>query len=256
VNDLAGFPERLVDGEGRVLGEITRTVWGAAALLEGSTAGTPLRFLGQYEDEETGLFYNRYRYYDPAVGRYISPDPLELVGGLNVFVYGQNSPFFFGDPFGLIYTRIVDTSTKPPTVLHEGFSVNEAKGKSPEDGGQIPQTFTDKPCAETQALQRMKNQITDEIRKEQAAAKKKGTKKNPFKPMSQAEIEAEATARMKRKFDNPNISIETFQKKGGPRVDPCSSCGKMFETLKITGAVVGAKGKRGQHGKYSKPKGY
>lgn len=256
VNDLAGFPERLVDGEGRVLGELRRNVWGVAVLREGSGAGTPFRFLGQYEDEETGLFYNRYRYYDPAAGRYISPDPLDLLGGLNAFVYAKNNTLFFGDPFGLVYTRIVDNSTSPATVLHEGFNPEEARGRSPEHGGQIPQTFTSKPCAETQALQRMKNQITDEIRQEQAAAKKKGNKRQPFKPMTESEIEEEATKRTKAKFNNPNISIETFQEKDGPAVDPCPSCGEMFRTLGIGHAVVGAKGKRGQYGVYKKPPGY
>src|SRR5262249_55500770 len=83
VNDMAGYPERLIDGEGRVLGEIVRTTWGDATMREGAAAATPIRFLGHYADAETGLFYNRYRYYDPELGRYLSPDPVELLGGLN-----------------------------------------------------------------------------------------------------------------------------------------------------------------------------
>ncbi|WP_438029331.1 RHS repeat-associated core domain-containing protein [Sorangium sp. So ce233] len=256
VNDLAGFPDRLVDGGGRILGELGRTVWGATAMQEGGTAATPIRFLGQYADAETGLFYNRYRYYDPQMGRYISPDPLELLGGLNVFAYARNSPFFFGDPHGLVYTRIVDNSTDPATVLAEGYNIDEARGKPPERGGQIPQTFTNKPCAETQALQRMKNDITGQIQDEQRAAKARGNKKQPFKPMTPGEIDAEANRRLKARFDDPNVSIETFQEKGGPRVDPCDSCGQMIADLEIGHAVVGAKGKRGQYGKYRKPKGY
>nr|WP_249434736.1 RHS repeat-associated core domain-containing protein [Enterobacter chengduensis] len=38
---------------------------------------------GQYEDRKTGLFYNLHRYYDPRHGRYITPDPVGLAGGLN-----------------------------------------------------------------------------------------------------------------------------------------------------------------------------
>ncbi|WP_155798230.1 RHS repeat-associated core domain-containing protein [Sorangium cellulosum] len=256
VNDLAGFPERLVDGGGRVLGELGRTVWGATAMQEGGTAATPIRFLGQYADAETGLFYNRYRYYDPQMGRYISPDPLELLGGLNVFAYARNSPFFFGDPHGLVYTRIVDNSTDPATVLAEGYNIDEARGKPPERGGQIPQTFTNKPCAETQALQRMKNDITGQIQDEQRVAKARGNKKQPFKPMTPNEVDAEANRRLRARFDDPNVSIETFQEKGGPRVDPCDSCGQMIADLQIGHAVVGAKGKRGQYGTYRKPRGY
>jgi len=63
----------------------------------------PLRFQGQYYDVETGLHYNRYRYYDPQVGRFIGKDPIGFAGGLNVYVYAPN-PTEWIDPFGL--TRI------------------------------------------------------------------------------------------------------------------------------------------------------
>ncbi|SUB89296.1 Cell wall-associated polypeptide CWBP200 [Porphyromonas macacae] len=42
----------------------------------------PFRYQGQYEDEETGLYYNRFRYYDPNAGNYISQDPIGLEGDL------------------------------------------------------------------------------------------------------------------------------------------------------------------------------
>nr|WP_269467556.1 MULTISPECIES: RHS repeat-associated core domain-containing protein [Burkholderia] len=41
----------------------------------------PVRFQGQYHDHESGLHYNRHRYYDPEVGRYISLDPIGLQAG-------------------------------------------------------------------------------------------------------------------------------------------------------------------------------
>ena len=41
----------------------------------------PIRFQGQYHDEESGLYYNRYRYYAPKLGRYVSQDPIGLLGG-------------------------------------------------------------------------------------------------------------------------------------------------------------------------------
>ena len=40
----------------------------------------PFRYQGQYEDSETGLYYNRLRYYDPSTGAYISQDPIGLAG--------------------------------------------------------------------------------------------------------------------------------------------------------------------------------
>ncbi|MBD2816830.1 hypothetical protein ID850_19375, partial [Xenorhabdus sp. Flor] len=55
---------------------------------------------GQYEDEESGLYYNRFRYYSPDTAQYISPDPIGLLGGLNPYGYVHN-PSKWVDPYGL-----------------------------------------------------------------------------------------------------------------------------------------------------------
>ncbi len=55
---------------------------------------------GQYEDEETGLYYNRYRYFDPNICAYVSQDPIRLSAGTNLYSYGVNS-FVWVDPLGL-----------------------------------------------------------------------------------------------------------------------------------------------------------
>ena len=60
----------------------------------------PWRFEGQYEDRETGLFYNGFRYYDPTLGRYLSPDPIGLLGGLDAYGYVLD-PWSECDPLGL-----------------------------------------------------------------------------------------------------------------------------------------------------------
>ncbi len=102
VNDPIGTPEHLVSSDGRVVGEMRRSTWGVTTVTEGSQATTPIRFRGQYEDAETGLFYNRYRYYDPETGRYISEDPAGNVPDANLFAYGIN-PISVVDPFGLAH---------------------------------------------------------------------------------------------------------------------------------------------------------
>jgi RHS repeat-associated protein len=65
-------------------------------------------FQGHYYDEETWLHYNRFRYYDPASGRYISADPIGQAGGVNVYEYALNVPTRFVDPYGPFGTDSCD----------------------------------------------------------------------------------------------------------------------------------------------------
>ena len=57
--------------------------------------------MGQYHDRETNVFYNYFRDFDPALGRYIQSDPVGLVAGLNTYAYALGNPLQYVDPFGL-----------------------------------------------------------------------------------------------------------------------------------------------------------
>ena len=67
----------------------------------------PFRFQGQYEDEEIGLYYNRFRYYDPETGQYTQQDPIGLAGG-NPTLYGYvYNTLDEVDPFGLTWQDLL-----------------------------------------------------------------------------------------------------------------------------------------------------
>ena len=74
------------------------TVWG-------ELTDQSIRFQGQWHDQETGLHYNRFRYYDPDIGRFIHQDPIGLDGGFNLYMYAH-SPSNGVDPFGLCSTKL------------------------------------------------------------------------------------------------------------------------------------------------------
>ncbi|MFJ5138270.1 putative T7SS-secreted protein [Streptomyces sp. NPDC088707] len=104
VTDLVGSPTELVQESGTLAWRSRRTLWGTTTWASDSTAYTPLRFPGQYFDPESLLHYNYFRYYDPEVSHYVSPDPIGLEGGPNPRWYGPN-PYTWIDPLGLALCR-------------------------------------------------------------------------------------------------------------------------------------------------------
>ncbi len=84
----------------------------------------PFRYQGQYSDLDSGLYYNRFRYFDPELGMYIQQDPIGIEGGMVLYGY-VHDPNFWIDPFGL--TGIIYLRTDPNTGKQY-----VGKSKSPE----------------------------------------------------------------------------------------------------------------------------
>ncbi|WP_339483753.1 RHS repeat-associated core domain-containing protein, partial [Pseudomonas sp. RL_5y_Pfl2_73] len=138
-----------------------------------------LRFQGQYFDVETGLHYNRYRYYDPQVGRFIGKDPIGFSGGLNVYAYAPN-PANWIDPLGLSITlaerlankaQNLPASKRPNTVAaitstdgritigkNQGGVINSEVQNALD--GITPNEFSAQ-CAEVNAIARARNKGID-----------------------------------------------------------------------------------------------
>lgn len=103
VTDYLGTPIQMYDEQGEKTWEYTLDVYGKVANFEGSSlSDCPFRYQGQYEDEEAGLYYNRFRYYSPETGGYISQDPIGLASGNpTLYSYTQNTNFLV-DVLGLM----------------------------------------------------------------------------------------------------------------------------------------------------------
>ncbi len=98
--DHLGTPLALTRDNGATAWQVRYRAYGNVWREETAEVATPLRFQGQYFDAETGLHYNRHRYYQPETGRFITPDPIGLAGGLNNYQYAPN-PTGWVDPLGL-----------------------------------------------------------------------------------------------------------------------------------------------------------
>ncbi|NHC05115.1 RHS repeat protein, partial [Acinetobacter sp. 187] len=110
--DQVGTPQSLSNELGECVWSIRQSTWGRAEEISQQNPDNPfeqteLRFQGQYYDEETGLHYNRYRYYEPHSARYISKDPIGLQGGLNNSAY-VSDPNQWVDPLGLSDNKYYD----------------------------------------------------------------------------------------------------------------------------------------------------
>ena len=87
VHDYLGTPTQAYDSRGELVWEMLLDVYGGVMECRGDRSLVPFRYQGQYEDAETGLYYNRFRYYSPQMGMYISSDPIGLAGN-NPTLYG------------------------------------------------------------------------------------------------------------------------------------------------------------------------
>ncbi|UHA73171.1 DUF6531 domain-containing protein [Paenibacillus sp. 481] len=102
LTDYLGTPVEMFDEQGNIVWSNELDIYGKSQSFEikSKRCACPFRYQGQYEDEETGLYYNRFRYYSPKEGMYTQQDPIRLSGGMRLYGY-VNDPNVWVDPFGL-----------------------------------------------------------------------------------------------------------------------------------------------------------
>ena len=128
LTDQLGTPTEAYDAEGN-------EVWSRVLDMDGNVIGetgnkgmVPFLFQGQYYDRETGLAYNRFRYYSPKMGMYVSQDPIGLAGGiLNLYGYVDDTLSFI-DILGLIKFRRNMSEREVQSTLENGGLVRGING--------------------------------------------------------------------------------------------------------------------------------
>jgi len=99
LTDGVGSTAVLTDSTGSKQTQYSYDPFGNTAQAGTSTASS-FAFT-ERENDNTGLYFNRARYYDPAIGRFVSEDPIGLLGGSNFYAYVENDPINSIDPLGL-----------------------------------------------------------------------------------------------------------------------------------------------------------
>jgi len=137
INDHLGKPQVLTDDAGSVVWKADYEPFGMALEHNSSSVVNQFRFTGQYYDQETELHYNYFRFYDPKTGRYLTPDPIGLFGGINLYSYVQNNPINFIDPYGLIRWGTVGKGTAKVVFGAVGVVGGAVAASTPTGIGQV-----------------------------------------------------------------------------------------------------------------------
>ena len=101
VNDYLGTPVQVYSNKGTLIWERELDIYGKIRKIEGNKNLIPFLYQGQYYDEDIELAYNRFRYYNPETGMYVSQDPIGLMGGKRIYNYVNNVNYLI-DTFGLM----------------------------------------------------------------------------------------------------------------------------------------------------------
>ncbi|WP_396017041.1 RHS element core protein, partial [Escherichia coli] len=142
--DHRGLPLALISEDGNTAWSGEYDEWGNLLNEENPHhLHQPYRLPGQQHDEESGLYYNRHRYYDPLQGRYIIQDPIGGDGGWNLYQYPLN-PVQHVDPLGLS-TMIIGNGPVPDNPFGHAAAANRyglmSSGTGDEMGASVSDYF-------------------------------------------------------------------------------------------------------------------
>lgn len=115
--DASGSTLALTDPGGNLLAQYTYEPFGNTTVT--GSAFSPYQYTAR-ENDGTGLYYYRARFYSPSLQRFISEDPIGFGGGTNLYAFVGNSPLNFADPYGLLQVCC------RPAIIHTQWFYNIA----------------------------------------------------------------------------------------------------------------------------------
>jgi RHS repeat-associated protein len=157
LTDYLGTPIEMYGANGEKTWKAQLDIYGRVRTFVGSSlSDCPFRYQGQYQDSETGLYYNRFRYYDPDTGNYLSQDPIRLNGGIQLYGYVKDTNAWL-DVLGLAANRgriqaqgthlekSVSWDKTTPLTVSEGLSmVDELESKLSKSERKLRQSELEK----------------------------------------------------------------------------------------------------------------
>lgn len=140
VADASSATREAISAAGEVAWRGRYKLYGELLAVDDAKVRQPFRFLGQFADDDTGLVFNRYRFYDPRTGTFASQDPVGLNGGLNPYLYTSN-PTDVVDPLGLAVQKSKspwDSSKETWGEYTSRIGEHAGAGNATGKGGYIP----------------------------------------------------------------------------------------------------------------------
>ncbi|WP_257998111.1 RHS repeat domain-containing protein [Oligella urethralis] len=223
VCDHLGTPQLLMNQGQEVVWEAKAKAWGETRVMSRSATDEQVinnhRFQGQYYDAETSLHYNTFRYYDPELGRFISQDPIGLMGGINLYQYAPN-PVEWVDPLGLAYAKIVVTSVfgiARKLYFNRKGQFAKKPGPKPKTPQKTDVHGNSHQCSRTAYGYKLKDRDTDEVLKfgETIAPKKRYQKS--FLERENARMEVVKSGSKKQMHQWQHMEILNYTKTHGRR---------------------------------------